>query len=491
MTSKGKILIGIFCGVMAMVGVSYFVLNVKWDLTQVEDSQQMEPWNIPFMLQSVWVEAQQAGESFITFIESEGIGKIAVQIQWPETPRYSDQAPVVVYAPTFLTSGANDFDSLHGLTDLGFIQIGFLYPGQKGLNGIKSEGEEDYGGPDSVRAFRDVLKFASGELTDMNGRQLDELSSIVPDYDNVGIFAFSHPGISSTAVLGTYGEALQSVSYFVGRENPTEDSITTKELGYFESDKTKPKKDDWPVYNPFYHYPEDYSPTGLNVDYSAVRWDVSLNRPYFDVNGNAQDDQGDFLLDEKTPHLFGKRCYSANLTQALVDNDIFTAKSWPADLATPEEAYRWWAERESISYYPLLKESMPDLKVMLVFGAKDHVQPTTDNPHTHQAYDGFHETAGLWIRLNPDDAYVALLSKAMAENYVEHDANTEPEDWILIKTWALPHSVVQSTTLLVDSIEAGNFSSLAALAEMADRTHMKNWENDLSAPLVSSEILWD
>lgn len=479
MSVKEKFLIGIF---FVILGAAVYIgLNAKWGSARFEDFQQTAPWNIPFISQSIWVEVQQAGEIFITFIESEGIGKIAVQIQWPEMPRYSDKAPVVVYAPPFFISGANDFDSLYGLTDLGFIQVGFLYPGQEGLNGIKSEGEEDYGGPDSIQAFRDVLKFVSGTTTDVNGHRLDELSSIVPDYDNVGIFAFSHPGISSTAVLGTYGESLQSVSYFVGRENPTEDSIIAMEIGHFESDETKPKKGDWPTYNPFYNYPEDYSSTNLKVDYSTVGWDFQENRPYFE----------DYLLGDRVPYLFGKRCYSASLTQALLDNNVFTLESWPEDLATPDEAQTWWSVRESIPYYPLLKESMPDLKVMLVFGKQDHVQPTLDNPNTHQAYDGFHETAGLWIRLNPDAAYVALLSEAMAKDYVEHDANTEPENWALIKSWALPHSVVQSTTLVVDVAEAGNFSSLAALAEMADRTHMKNWEDDLSAPLVSSEILWD
>lgn len=466
---------------MAIGALACVALNAKWNSTHIEDSQETVPWRIQFFSQSVWPEAREEKETLVTFVESEGIGEIAVQIQWPETPRYSDKAPVVVYAPTFFTSDSGSFDSLRGLTNLGFIQVSFLYPGQEGLEGIKSEGENDYGGADSIQAFRDVLRFASGELIDVNGRRLDELSSIVPDYDNVGIFAFSHPGISSTAVLGTYGESLPSISYFVGRENPTEDSISAVEIGHFESDEIKPKRGDWPEYNPFYNYPEDYSPTNLDVDYSTVRWDFQADRPYFE----------DYLLGDKTPHLFGKRCYSAALTQALLDNGIFTLESWPEDLATPDEAQTWWAERESIPYYPLLKESMPDFKVMLVFGEEDHIQSAIDKPHIHQAYDGFHETAGLWVRLNPDVAYVALLSEAMAGEYVEHDANTEPEDWSTIESWALPHSVVQSTTLVVNPAEAGDFSSLAALAEMADRTHMKNWEDDLKDVLVSTEILWD
>lgn len=449
----------IFCGIVGIgLGVGIYI-EIRTEPIQFDDGQQVAHWN---------------SETIITFIESEGIGRIAVQVQLPKTPRYSDGAPVVVYAPTFFTNGSGGFASLSGLMDLGFIQISFLYPGREGPEGIKSEGDNDYGGADSIQAFRDVMRFVSGKLEDENGHRLDELLSIVPDYGNVGIFAFSHPGIAATAVLAEYGEFLSSVSYFVGRENPTEDLISAVEIGHFEFDENKPKQEDWLVYNPFYNYPEDYSSTELNMDYASIQWDSQENKPYFDVNGNGTIDQEDYLLGDRIPQIFGKYCYSAKLTQALLDNGVFTLDSWPNALATPEESQTWWKIRESIFYYSLLKKSMPDLKVMLVFGEKDHVQTAWDKPHIHQAYDGFHETAGLWIRLNPDASYVALLSEEMAENYVEHDANTEPEDWADIKSWAYP-----TVALVVNSAEAGNFSSLAALAEMADRTHMKNWEDDL------------
>ena len=46
---------------------------------------------------------------WITFVESPGIGRIAVHIQQPETPRYEDGAPVVINVSGFFT-GSSGFD---------------------------------------------------------------------------------------------------------------------------------------------------------------------------------------------------------------------------------------------------------------------------------------------------------------------------------------------------------------------------------------------
>ncbi|MCX6093566.1 MAG: hypothetical protein NTY63_01920, partial [Candidatus Bipolaricaulota bacterium] len=102
----------------------------------------------------------------------------------------------------------------------------------------------------------------------------------------------------------------------------------------------------------------------------------------------------------------GKDVWSTALLQALLVNGALTRETWPATLATPEEATAWWDFRTTVWNYPLLAAALPDLKVMLVFAAEDHVQTAVDKPHVHQAYDGFHERAGLWCRLNPDQTYV-------------------------------------------------------------------------------------
>ncbi len=417
------------------------------------------------------------GGQLITYLNSEGIGKIAVRITFPQQPRYPDGAGVVVSISPFLTRH-DDFDEELEVGSLGLIHIAYLWPGTSSASsGVRSEGVDDYGGPQSIQALRDVIRFAAGLLPDVNGQTLGDLSPFPVLTDNVGLYAFSHPGIAAVNVLALYGDQLP-VAYLVGRENPTVDTITAMELGHWGEHGE-------PQVNPLYHYPESYSPTAIHLDYSRLRWDAEMTYPqhrqfigypYFDLNDNGRYDGGDFILSYKVPTMEGKRLYSAALTQALLDNGALTAETWPDDLLPPQEAAEAWAFRSTPARYPLLREKAPDLKVMLVFDAHDHVQPLPDKPNVHQAYDGFHATAGLWVRLNPDRAYVEALHLQGLERYREHPANQEPDDWMEINEWAHPHARA-----------AGMRVSQAAVAEMADRTHDNRWEDDLDALLFPLE----
>ena len=413
------------------------------------------------------------GGQLITYLNSEGIGKIAVRITFPQQPRYPDGAGVVVSISTFLTRH-DDFEEMVDVGGLGLIRIAYLWPGVSSASSdARSDGVDDYGGPQSIQALRDVIRFATGLLPDVNGRTLGDLSPFPVLTDNVGLYAFSHPGIAAVNVLALYGEQLP-VAYFVGRENPTVDTITAMELGHWGEHGE-------PQVNPLYHYPESYSPTAIHLDYSHLRWDAEMTYPqqrrfvgypYFDLNDDGRYDEGDFMLSYKVPTIEDKRLYSAALTQALLDNGALTMETWPDDLIPPQEAAEAWAFRSTPSRYPLLREKTPDLKVMLVFDVHDHVQPLQDKPNVHQAYDGFHTTAGLWVRLNPDLAYVEALRLPGLEGYREHPANHEPGDWMEINEWAHPHTRA-----------AGIAVSQAAVAEMADRTHEGRWEDDLDARL--------
>jgi hypothetical protein len=170
--------------------------------------------------------------------------------------------------------------------------------------------------------------------------------------------------------------------------------------------------------------------------------------------------------------MLGKRYYSVALTQALLDNGALTASSWPADLATPAEAERDWPYRESPSRYAILRTKMPQLKVMLVFGQNDSYQAAPDKPHIHQAFQGFRFEAGLWVRLNPDRAYIQALIPSAGESFPDNPANTEPEDWSQIATYAYP-----------DQDNSIQLVPLAAMAEMADRTHFNRWDENLGQTL--------
>lgn len=401
---------------------------------------------------------------FETTVDTEGVGKILVQVELPSSARYDEGAPIVVNVPTFFTPEISGFHPLDGLTDAGAISITLMYPGRSNGNGESSEGTDDFGGPDSIKALRDVILFALGEKTNSDGYTLDQLSSIKPLYSNVGIFAFSHPGIAATAVLGTYPEELKNVAFYVGRENPTIDLLSTLELGHWEvSGKTKVADP-----NPLYKYPEDYSSTSISLDYSSANYDQATESPYFDTNGNDKLDDDEFSLGTQVPNMFGLRYYSRGMLHALIDNGALTASNWPEDLVTPEVADEIWPSRETTSYYSKINSS---LHVMLVFAQRSHVQVSEDQPSVHQTYDGF-SGENIWIRLNPDSSYVDEFSEGDTKKYIEHDAKTEPSNWADVsKDWAYT------------SGPYAGIVPLAAVFEMADRAYEENWSVDLTKVL--------
>ena len=415
------------------------------------------------------------GETIVVYVHSPENGDIAVRVQLPVTPRYPEGAPVVVVASTWFVSKYTPryvvFDLKYDPTEVGAIFVTYLWPGKEDREtGAASEGTYDYGGPNSIAALRDVILFAAGILPDTRGYYIGELMEMKPLTDNVGLYASSHAGVVATNVLAYHAEDLSCVKYFVGRENPTRDEMYPLEIGYFNDRRN-------PVFNPYYD-PTGFTPTSVSVDYSRLGWIQNeaypQGMPFFDVP-----DGNDYILSGNGPDMDGKRYFSMALTRALLDNGVFTLETWPQNLATPDVVDSFWPYRITVNNYPLLKDHLPNLKVMLVFAKDDHVLSARDKPHIHQAYYGFHNTAGLWVRLNADEAYFLQLDKTLSD-YPENAANTEPVDWMNAKQWGYPAvygSRLYSTT-----------GSLAGIAEMADRVQTENWSDDLDCVLYEYAI---
>lgn len=427
-------------------------------------SQVAAVWEMADRVQGNILPTPPGGER-IVYVESPGIGDIALRIETPATARYPEGAPIVVNTAGWFTTNAGFSTGAEGET-IGVISIGYLWPGEHDpISGAFSEGTDDHGGPDALVALRDVLRFASGEIADRDGHTLDELIMTTPITTNVGLYAYSHAGIVATNVLAHHGAALSGVRYFVGGENPTEPMLCSLEVGHWGPGGEA-------RLNPHYEYPDDYNPLGLNPDFSTVGWiqnaTYPLGRPYFGV-----DDGPDHVLGDNVPTVWGKDYYSPELTQALLDNGALVTSTWPAHLATPAEAAADWPYRTSVRNYPLLATTVPDLKVMLYFGARDHVQAAPDKPHIHQAYQGFREGAHLWVRLNPDDAYIAAVAPGLPlAAFTDNTANTQPVDWHHAAAWGHP-----------DLPDARRAVACASVAEMADRVRADEWRDDLEGVL--------
>jgi hypothetical protein len=400
-----------------------------------------------------------------TYIHSSLIGKIAVRIGLPIKSRYPEGAPVMVEAYSWFVE-FQGFKYVNDTRKIGAITVNYLWPGRRDQkSGYQSDGEFDHGGPLSLVVLRDVIRFACGSIPNMDGIYIQDILGIDPLTDNVGLFASSHSGVVATNVIAHYGNEFPELKYFVGRENPTRDEMYSLEIGHF-TDKHQP------VYNLFYNE-NNYSPTKLNIDYSTVGW----LPPTKDTQGRPYHAAKD-TLDEHRMHpsivakMWGKRYYSRALTQALYDNGALTKETWPEDLATPEEAETYWSFRMTVYNYPLFITNAPNLKVMLVFAQSDHVQAAVQKPHIHQAWDGLHHTAGLWVRMNPDLAYMRSMDPdyTKANGFPDNPAQKEPNDWIYIQDWGFP-----------SQSHVRNDTWLASVAEMADRVYANNWNADLDS----------
>lgn len=405
----------------------------------------------------------QPGEFGIQYVYCEGVGNIAVRIAVPETPRYAEGAPIVINPESWFVPRTG-FYITSDLTEIGAVQIDFLWPGKSDPEtGAASDGENDYGGPNALAAFREVVRFACGTKKSVDDEYLQDIVDMDIIYENIGVHAFSHSGVMGTNVLCIYGDHFPSIKYFVGRENPTTDVMYALEPGHFDESGN-------PLYNPFYD-PSGYSPDTIAIDYSSVSWVENAAYP----NGNpifVVENGQDYPVSEAHPQMFGKDYYSRKLIRALDENNVFAEGEWPENLPTPEEADSVLLSRRSVQNYQYLSSKLPELKVMLVFGSKDHVQAALDKPHIHQAYDGFVDKAGLqWVRLNPDEVYACTMLPE-GSGFPDNQANTEPADWLQSDTWGYPHSS-----------QYGIRMSIAGAAEMMDRIQYNDWSEDLSQVL--------
>ena len=425
------------------------------------------------------IERAKPGEIRVTHIHSPENGNIAVRIDVPEKARYPEGAPIVVVASTWFVEKYNydevEFHLVYNPVEMGAITVSNLWPGKTDpTTKSSSDGEYDYGGPTSLASLRDTIRFALGEIPDIEGHYLHEIIDVAPLYDNVGMFASSHAGVVATNVMAYYGESFPSLKYFVGRENPTMAEMYPLEIGHFDDRHQT-------IYNPYYHH-EGYTPTSIDVDYSYLGWvqnqEYPEGRPYFEVPDNR-----DYVLDNKGPNIRGKRYFSHALTQALLDNGVFSASDWPDDLATPSETGNFWPYRITVHNYEAIGEKLPELRVMLVFATDDHVQSAPDKPHIRHAYDGFRKRAGLWTRLNCDLVYVQSeihMSASINNGFPDNVANTEPKDWYTkAESWGFAGKLAGEMT--------ARTIPLAGIAEMADRVQAHIWTPNLDAVVGNPE----
>ncbi|MFH0881311.1 MAG: hypothetical protein V2A34_16490, partial [Lentisphaerota bacterium] len=427
--------------------------------TQFSTVRDLQTFSLPALFYRVGMATNGApcGQTLLTYIPSDSGERIALKILVPTLSRFPARRAGVLVNVSGFVKDSGHFQIDNDFSSIGLIHITYLWPGAVDGSGVASDGSYDYGGTNCIRALKQVLRFAGGQIPDLTGRYLADLVQVIPLYDNVGMFAASHAGIGAVNALFHYGREVTNVAYYVGWENPTVDTLVAWDAGNIHS---------LTPLNPLYRYPASWSATNIEIGYERIWWSTNFMGyalPFFDLNTNYIADPFDYILPEEGSEMFGKRFYSRGVLHALTNNGALAATNWPAGLATPEEADEIWSYRNTPAAYETLITNAPQLRAMLLCAVDDHMQPALDKPHVHHNFNGFHNTAGLWTRLNPDRHYAAWIN-TNALGAPDNPANFEPLNWMNIRAWSY------SNDLLI-----ANEAIRAGAAEMADRVFTTNW----------------
>ena len=436
----------------------------------------------------VQAQAPQSSVSVDIDLPSESTGSrggtLALRIFSPANRsgmRHSEGAPVVILAP-----GADNPGSLEAPVPRasGAIRISFLYPGGRDAATQRaSAGSYDYRGESSIAAMRDVILYAAGQLADRNGRRISEVVPVPVQTRNIGLFGSSNGGNMVVAVLARHGvELAPYVRYLIQWESPVLSQVATVDAGPTRLSCSNNRRESLSSGNPWYR-PEGNSLTELAIDYSRIRYSPSNPSVpvFFDGNGDGQyttvadparlgcqtpDLNGDGQISTVEDRALGaygsatgKQYYSRQATAALARSG--SVRSWPATIATTEEANTYWDLREAVRLYGQAVSQVPELEAMVLTGFTDHVQTTmTENAHVRLAFENL-RNLGTWVRINPGRQTALQVDSKLStrRDLPDNPPNTSPADWTARATYTYP-----------DNVESTYWA--AAVYEMADRARL-------------------
>ncbi|MBN2103396.1 T9SS type A sorting domain-containing protein [bacterium] len=412
---------------------------------------------------------------------------LRIRINPPVQQRYTDGAPIVLYMPGgFQGEGLDERET--GLTEQGFIEIRFNLPGNGENRDLSGGGPYDYRGVSSLIALRDIIQFANGSITDINGNTLSDLvSPASPQSDNVGLIGWSMGGSTNICVAGRWGHVFQ-LAWIVNWESPVGDGMPQAECGAKLEGILRPNTMEL---NPA------YDPANGSWDLSTLAYDPQIQIPilentrehvtgglFFDMNQDAQMDMSiDYipypLVFEMSDGL--KAYYSERLREKANQETLFPA-TLPPHIPTPAENRQFWAIRNGAYWIDSTIIKLPGLMFIIVANDTDHVQRAPDHPHVVLQYEGFVNAGCRFVRLNPDRSYV--------ESLLGHE-NPRAADNPAFMT--LDRTDMKS---VVEPVDANNrddigysLTAAAAACELADRTQFSDLRDQIHELITCAEEL--
>ncbi len=283
---------------------------------------------------------EQSISTFIPSTAAPGNG-LAVNIIYPEKPRYKDGAPIAV-----VVSGGESADGLtlcvHA-AQAGFVEIRFAFPGG-GIGTFKSGGYNDYRGARSQRALRDILLFASGNIEDFRHRTIANLVPIPVSTNNIGIVGWSNGGNVALVTMEKYASDLKFLRWLALYECPLGSLFYPPALGSTHDILLNK------------HYRQGSAATGhCLIDFRQLAWqsdamqDASIRKKlgqptipgiiYFDDNKNGKwDETTEFAFNYCLDKKLNKKIYPPEATSAMERLKIFEPAPIPEAAPLPPPA---------------------------------------------------------------------------------------------------------------------------------------------------------
>jgi hypothetical protein len=143
----------------------------------------------------------------------------------------------------------------------------------------------------------------------------------------------------------------------------------------------------------------------------------------------------------------------------------------PAHIPSLDEAEEFWRYRDATGLVHDAIEEIPDLAVIVVARATDHVQIAPDHPHIYTQVNAFCEAGAKFVRLNPDRAYVEWTLNQRRPQAPDNDAGL---------TYG-PTTI--GDALCPDDVTNGHLLTGAAICELVDRVQSDKFEANLDGVL--------
>jgi hypothetical protein len=430
---------------------------------------------------SVRVPPMVKEHSLSTYVPStacQGNG-VAVNLIYPNKARYKDGAPLAVVIPGGIGPNGLDFE-MHA-SQVGIIEVRFAFPGG-GTGQFGSQGTYDIRGDKSLTALKDVILFAGGKTTDYKGRSVTELLQGVVKAQpaNVGLVGWDIGGNQALVVLGKNPEELSFVKWLVFYESPVGSMFWPPALGCAA---------DLHLNN---HYREGSAATGnILIDYRKLNWAADAFRNpnrlaahkrgapglkgvlYFDENSNnIWEESNEFAFTSALDVGLLKQYFPPQVAGGALRVHFLDMKNWPKNVATPNEAEEFFANRDGSLFVETVAKEYPNLMVTIFASKADHYQQQPDHPHVVFLYNRFLDHGVRFLRLNPDPNYMVAIGGMNTINFCNNKPNASIDSDSIMNQ-------LEGEGLLPDYVYIE-----AAIAELADRTKGKIYKESLNGVIV-------